>query len=196
MIADADKNFFNKIIMEDETWCLWPRNKATWVLNGWVRHPIGQKKLKFHRFSIKNMLIIFFDSQGIVHKEFVPEGKTVNTEFYKGVMDRLLKCIQGVRPAAFCSRDLFLLHDNAPTHKAARVCQFFTPKNVTTLYHLLYSPDLSLSDYFLFPKLKMKLRGLHFADVAEIQEAVTDELKKVQKKRNFWQLFRNCTSKE
>ena len=27
----------------------------------------------------------------------------------------------------------------------------------------------------------MKLKGLHFADVDEIQEAVTDELKKVQK---------------
>jgi hypothetical protein len=26
----------------------------------------------------------------------------------------------------------------------------------------------------------MKLKGLYFADVAEIQEAVTDELKKVQ----------------
>jgi len=29
--------------------------------------------------------------------------------------------------------------------------------------------------------LKIKLKGLHFADVAEIQAAVTDELKKVQK---------------
>jgi len=27
----------------------------------------------------------------------------------------------------------------------------------------------------------MKLKGLHFGDVAKIQEAVTDELKKVQK---------------
>ena len=27
----------------------------------------------------------------------------------------------------------------------------------------------------------MKLKGLHFADVAEIQEAVTNELKKAQK---------------
>jgi hypothetical protein len=35
----------------------------------------------------------------------------------------------------FCSRDFFLLHDNAPTHKAASVCQFLTPKNVTTFYH-------------------------------------------------------------
>jgi hypothetical protein len=45
----------------------------------------------------------FFDSQGIVHKKFVPEGKTVNAEFYKGVMGRLLKRIQWVRPAAFSS---------------------------------------------------------------------------------------------
>jgi histone-lysine N-methyltransferase SETMAR len=127
------------------------------------------------------MLIIFFDSQGVEHKKFVPEGKTVNAEFYKGVMDRLLKRIQRVRPAAFCSRDFFLLHDNAPAHKAASVCQFLTPKNVTTLYQPPYSPDLSPPDYFLLPKLKMKLKGLHSADVAVIQEAVTDELKKGQK---------------
>jgi len=57
----------------------------------------------------------------------------------------------------------------------------FDPKKVTTLYHSLYTPDLSLPDYFLLPKLKMKLKGLHFADVAEIQEAITDKLQKVQK---------------
>jgi transposase len=75
------------------------------------------------------------------------------------------------------------LHDNAPAHKAASVWQFLTPKCVTTLYHPPppYSPDLSQSGYFLFPKLKMKLKGLHFADVAEIQKAVTGELKKAQK---------------
>ena len=73
------------------------------------------------------MLTIFFDSQGIVHKEFVPEGKTVNAEFYKGVMDRLLKRIQRVRPAAFCCRDSFLLHHNAPAHKALPI---FLPKRM------------------------------------------------------------------
>jgi hypothetical protein len=64
-----------------------------------------------------------------------------------------------------------------PSHKAASVCQFLTQKNVRTPY----SPDLSLPDYFLFPKLKKKLKGLQFVDVAEIQEVLTDELKKVQK---------------
>ena len=123
------------------------------------------------------LTIFFFDSQGVVHKEFVPDGKTVNAELYTGILDRLLKRIQH----PFCSGDFFLLHDNAPAHKAESFCQFLTPENVTTLYHTPYSPDLSPPHYFLFPKLKMKLKGLNFADVAEIQEAVIDELKKVQK---------------
>jgi hypothetical protein len=70
------------------------------------------------------MLIIFFDSQGVVHEEFVPEGETVNAEFYKGVMDRLLKHIQLVCPGVVCSRDFLFLHNNAPAHKAASVCNF------------------------------------------------------------------------
>jgi hypothetical protein len=72
--------------------------------------------------------------------------------------------IRRVRPAAFCSRDFFLLQDNAPAHKA--VCQFLTPKNVATLYRAPYPADLSSPDYFLFLKLKMNLKGLHFADIA------------------------------
>jgi hypothetical protein len=69
----------------------------------------------------------FFDSQGVVHKEFVPEGQTVNAEFYKRVMDRLLKRIQWVCPVPFFFQDFFLLHDNAPAHKA--VClPVFDPK--------------------------------------------------------------------
>jgi len=69
-----------------------------------------------------------------------------------------------------------------PAHKAASVCQFLTQKVLQPFITPPYSADLYLPDYFLFPKLKMKLKGLHFADVAEIREAVTDELKKVQKK--------------
>jgi len=127
----------------------------------------------------------FFDSQDVVHKEFVPEGKTVNAKFYKGVPDCPLKGIQWVGPAAFCCRDFLNVHYNAPVHKTASVCQFLTPKNLTTLYRIPYCPDLFPPDYFLFPKLNMKLKGVHFADVAEIQAAVTDELKKVKTRGIF-----------
>ena len=68
-----------------------------------------------------------------------------------------------------------------PPTKLQVFANFLPQKNeVTALYQPPYSPELSLPDFFLFPKLKMKLKGLHLADVAETQEDVTDELKKVQ----------------
>jgi len=110
-----------------------------------------------------------------LHKEFVPEGKRVNAELNKAVMDRLLKRIQRVRSVAFCSRDFLFLHNNATAHKDASICQYLTPqKMLQPSITPLYSPDLSPPDYFRFPKLKVKLTGLQFADVAEIQEAITD----------------------
>jgi len=106
---------------------------------------------------------IFFNSQGEMQKELVPEEKTVNTESYNVITDRLLKRIRLHHPAAFCSRVFFLQYDIAPADKAATVCQFLTQ---TILYRPPYPVDLSPPDYFLFPKLKLKLKGLHFADVA------------------------------
>jgi len=94
-MADANKNIFNKIFTADETWCFDCDPKTKRQSCEWVGDTSRQlKKLKFQRSRIKTMLIIFFDSQGTVHKEFVPEGMAVNAEFYKGVMDRLLKRIQ------------------------------------------------------------------------------------------------------
>jgi histone-lysine N-methyltransferase SETMAR len=168
--------------MGDETWCFAYDPETKQQISEWFGETSPWlKKLKFQRSRIKNMLIIFFDSQDVVHKEFIPEGKTVNAEFYKGVMGRLLKRVKWVHPAAFCSRDFFLLHNKAPAHKTASVCQFLPPKKCYNILSPPYSPDLSPPDYFLFPKVKMKLKGLHFVDVAEIKEAVTDKLRKVQK---------------
>jgi len=42
---------------------------------------------------------------------------------------------------------------------------------------LLYSPDLSLCDFFLFSWLKAHLKGRHFGTFDNIQRRVTDELK-------------------
>ena len=57
---------------------------------------------------------------------------------------------------------------------------FLSKKKCYNLLSPPYSPDLSPPGYFLFPKLKIKLEGIHFADV-KIQEAITDKLNKVQK---------------
>ena len=87
------------------------------------------------------MLVIFFDSQGVIHKELVLEGGSVNAVYYKGVMERLLNRIRPVRPGMCESGDWFLLHDNAPSHNATIVKQFLAQRKVTVFDHPQYSPD-------------------------------------------------------
>jgi hypothetical protein len=103
-------------------------------------------------------------------------------------MYRLLKRTQQFVQLRFAVEIFFLLDDNVPLPQNCKCLPIFDPKKVTTLYQPPlppYYPDLSPPDYFLFPKLKMKLKELHIADVAEIQEGVTDELRKAQKRGIF-----------
>ncbi len=44
------------------------------------------------------MLILFFDSKGVIHCEYVPEGQTVNATFYIQVLNNLCRYIAYVRP--------------------------------------------------------------------------------------------------
>ncbi len=113
----------------------------------------------------------------MIHTEFVPPGKTVNTDFYKRVLNQRLKRIAHVRPDLHAFKAWCLLHDNAPLHNALLIRQFLAKKNVTMLHHPPYSPDLVLADYFLFPCLKIHLKGHRFDNVSAIQKAVTCDLK-------------------
>jgi hypothetical protein len=146
--------------------CLWSLNKATSSGRFGETSPWSLYQIHFDTF---------FDSQVVVHKGFVPEWKSVIEEFYTGVTNRLLKRIHRFRSAAFCSRALFLLHDTASAHKAARVCQFYTPKTLQLLSLAV------LFRFIFFSLLKIKLKWLQFADVAKIQAAVNDEIKKIQR---------------
>jgi transposase len=92
--------------------------------------------------------------QGVIHKEFVPDGETINAVYYKVAMERLLNRIRRVRPGMCESGDWFLLHENAPSHNATIVKQFLAQWKVTVLDHPPYSPDLAPADYFLFRKVK------------------------------------------
>ena len=99
------------------------------------------KKARMSRSRVKTMIIFFFDSRGIVHKEFVPPGQTVNHPFYKDVLERLRKRVQRVRRDI--ADDWVLQHDNAPAHSARSIREFLAKKNIPVLPHHLYSPDLA-----------------------------------------------------
>ena len=60
----------------------------------------------------------FFYANGIVHKESVPPGRTVNQQFYLKVLKRLNHSVRKKRPEMWSTGDWFLHHDNAPAHTA------------------------------------------------------------------------------
>ena len=118
------------------------------------------KEARTSRSRVKTTLIVFFDSRGIVHKEFVPPGQTVNHAFYKDVLERLRKRVQRVRRDI--ADDWVLHHDNAPACTALSIRELLAKKNIPVLPHPPYSPDLGLCDFCLFPKLKSKLKSHNF----------------------------------
>ena len=133
------------------------------------------EKARMSKSKVKSMLICFFDSQGIVHTVFVPQGQTVNQFYYREVIERLRKRVVRVRPSI--ANNWLLHHDNAPCHMAISVIEFLAKKGIPVVPQPPYSPDLSPCNFFLFPKLTIYLKGRHFGTVENTEKAVIDQLK-------------------
>ncbi|GFT60643.1 histone-lysine N-methyltransferase SETMAR, partial [Nephila pilipes] len=90
--ADEDPNFLKTIVTGDESWCLeydpeTKRQSSKWTSPGKGR----PMKVRASKSKTKTMLLVFFDSRGIIHHEFLRQGSTVTDAFYKDVLHRLLK---------------------------------------------------------------------------------------------------------
>jgi len=133
------------------------------------------------------MLLNSFVIRGIVHYEFVPTGQTVNQVYYLEVLERLHEKVRQKRPELFANNSWILQHDNAPADTALSVREFLATKQITVLEHPAYSPDLVLSDFFLFPKIKEILKGRRFYDTDDIRSNTTGALKAIPQNQ-----FQNC----
>ena len=140
------------------------------------------------------MLICFFDQEGIVHREFVPPGMTVNADFYCDVLRRLRENVRRKRPQKWQNQNLIIHHDNAPAHRSFKVSQFLAKNNMTVIPHPPYSPDLAPCDFFLFPKLKLRMKGRRFDTFEEIQEESQRVLDTIPKRdfQGCFQAWQKC----
>jgi hypothetical protein len=137
----------------------------------------AKKKARKSKSKIKVMLIVFFDCHGIVHHKFVPEGQTVNPAFYVDVLKRLWDRVRHVRPNFGGDNGWIRHQDNAPSHNALIVHEFFARDSITVMDHPPYSPDLAPCDFFLFPKCQLVPHGRHLGDMATITAKSTTLLK-------------------
>lgn len=191
--AKKDKNFVYSIVTGDETWCFQYDPETKRQSSEWKGpHEPKPKKSRQEKSKIKSMLICFYDSKGIVHKEFVPEGQTVNAVFYVSVLKRLVARIRRVRPEYRANGSWRLLHDNAPSHRSTLTTDYLTKNGILTINHSPYSPDMAPCDFYLFGKLHLAMKGKRYADVEAIQKAATailDAVPKEDLKKSFEMLL-------
>jgi histone-lysine N-methyltransferase SETMAR len=63
------------------------------------------------------------------------------------------------------ANDRVLHHNTAPAHTALSIQEVLVKKNIPILPHPPFSPDLAPCDFYLFPKLKSKLKGNYYRTI-------------------------------
>ena len=100
-----------------------------------------------------------------MHYEFAPRGQTINKEYYVEVLKRLRDAVRRKRPRFWSCGDWLLHHDNAPVHSSNLVQKFLAKPKIVQLRQPPYSPDIAPCAFWMFPKLKMALKGKRFDDI-------------------------------
>lgn len=173
-----DSDFLSKVITGGERWVYYgydPRKH--------FKTPIKPKSKKSGKppKKGKSVMIVFFDSQGIVHHEFVPPGETITESFYCDVLRHLCESVKHKRPTLWSSKDWLLHHDIAPAHTSLLVREFLENTSIITVPHPPYSSDLAPSDFFLFPKMKYRMKPFYEsiddfqAELPKILKTITEE---------------------
>ncbi|UYV69145.1 hypothetical protein LAZ67_6002586 [Cordylochernes scorpioides] len=181
-LTRTDPEWMQKIITGYETWVYQydpetKRQSSQWIERGEPK----PKKARFTKSKVMTLLVTFFYINGLVHHEFIPFGRTINQEVYLGIMRRLREAVGLKRPERWQNNDWILHVDNARPHTAHVVLQFLAKHSNIQIPHPPYSPDLALNDFFLYPKLKMKLKGRKFDNVDMIQAESKATLRNLSK---------------
>jgi len=125
------------------------------------------KKSAYKKKQTEDDAHFYFAQEGIVHRQFVPPGMTVNADFYCDVL-RLREHLRRMRPQKWQNQKLIIHHDNAPAHRSFKRSQSLAKNNMTVIPHPPHSHDLAPCDLFLLPKLKLGMKGRRFDTIEEI----------------------------
>jgi len=94
---EREPEFFSSVIAGDESWILEYDPETKRQSREWhTANSPRPKKTRMSKSKIKSTLICIFDSQGIIYKEFVLPGQTVNQRFCREVLERLRKRVARV----------------------------------------------------------------------------------------------------
>ena len=133
---------------------------------GIATHP-APKNSECKKSPGKVLVSIFWDQDGILLTDNLPKGQTINAEYYSSLLVQL-KDILKEKCHGKVTEGVLFLHDNAPAHRALATQKPLAYLGLQCLDHTPYSPDLTPSDYHLFPGLKKQLKDRRFSSDAEV----------------------------
>jgi histone-lysine N-methyltransferase SETMAR len=147
------------VITGDESW-VYGYDPETKAQSSKWKHPSSPrpKKAQQVRSNVKVLLTVFFDSRGVLHHEYATQCQTVTKEYYEGCK----------RLDLWAAKTWQLHHDNAPAHSSHLIQGFLTKHNIPMILQAPYSPDMASCDFWLFPKLKIPLKGKRFESREDI----------------------------
>ena len=93
-----EPDLLRRVIIGDETWIFEYNPEAKRQSSQW-KSPTSQrpKKTRQSKSKVKVMLITFFDVRGIVHREFLQQGQTINQQVYREILRCLLYSVREKR---------------------------------------------------------------------------------------------------
>jgi hypothetical protein len=109
--------------------------------------------------------------------EFASPVQTMNGNFCCDDLRWLRENVQRQRSVKWRNNYWALHHDNLPAHMLALVRQLLTSTKTIVIPHPPCSPDLAPCDFFLFTKMKLKLRGRRFENIDEIEAELQGVMK-------------------
>jgi len=138
-----DVQFLKNTVTGDESWVYGYDPETNQQSSQW-KGPTSPrpKKGRQVRRKTKVILLAVFDSEGIIHLEYAPDGQTINKEFYVEVLRRLRESVRRKRP----EYGGILHRDNAPAHASRLVQQFLAKHGTAQLQQPPYSPDIAPCD--------------------------------------------------
>jgi histone-lysine N-methyltransferase SETMAR len=145
-------------------------HETVWVQAGqqppeMVKHMIMDRKM---------MIIIFWNPQGFHFVDALPKGQKVKPNYY---IDRILQSLLESRSTGR-GPDLIIHADNARPHTIRKIFEFCQENRLEMAPYPPYSPNLALSDFFLFERVEDILEGAEFPSegilLAAIQRASSD----------------------
>ncbi len=181
------KNPVHTVVAQDESWiwCYEPESKQSscqWLSPKEPRPTKCQQECSIR----KCILVVFFDKDGIIHHEFIPNGRGIGKVLYQEILVRFREALWRKRPHLWHDPDGWaLLQDGAPAHTANTTLHFLNYHSIQLLPHPPYSPDLNPCDYWIFNRIKLPLRGMRLPTLDDLHDSEEKTIKAIEV-QEFW----------